>query len=274
LAFPPELIEQIIVAAQADTRCLRACALTSQLFYSITSKYLFHRVYVCALPANSAEKLHAILKISPHLRPLIHSITAELTHCQIYPAAFSNLFLHKFPSLERLDIVGASWRFMPKAAKDSIWSALRTNDLQWLVLNGVVEFPLRQLQECQSLRKLALVNSSYDENPFSVSTGMLAISAPIYLTSLRLAPFPVSPQEYATLCESLNWLKSSSCPFSISRLQNLSLRTSHLEGATSLFNELFRLIDPLSLEWLNLDIRHDGELGYMVFYPSLRSLSS
>jgi len=172
--------------------------------------------------------------------------------------------------LERLDIVGASWRFVPKPAEEAIWSALRTNDLEWLVLNGVVEFPLRQLRQCQSLCKLALVNSSYDEEDLlSGSAGMLAIGTAIQLNSLRLAPYPVAPQEGATLRKSLNWFKSSTCPLSISRLQNLSLRTSDLTEGTPLFNELFRLVHPLSLEWLNLDVRHDGELTLYHFLSKL-----
>ena len=255
---------------QADTRCLEACALTCRLFYSISSKYLFRRIYVCARPRNNAEKLRALLETSPHLLPLIHFITVELSHCRENPAAFSNLFLCKFPGLERLDIVGASWRFVPKPAEEAIWSALRTNDLEWLVLNGVVEFPLRQLRQCQSLCKLALVNSSYDEEDILTgSTGMLPIATQIRLNSLRLAPYPVAPQEDATLRKSLNWFKSSTCPLSISRLQNLSLRTSYLKEGIPLFNELFSLVDPLSLEWLNLDIRHDGELKLYHFLSKL-----
>ena len=273
--FPPELIEQIIVAAQEDTRCLRACGLTCGLFYSISSKYLFRHVYVCALPINNAEKLHAVLETSPHLRLLIHSITVECSRCWIYPAAFSNIFSSKFPGLERLNIVGASWKIFPKDAKDAILSALRTNDLQCLNLTSMQDFPFSKLRECQSLRELALVKSSYDEEDLlnedllSVSKRVLAIETPMQLKSLRLAPYPVAPQVITMLRKSLNWFKSSTCPFSISRLQNLSLRTSDLTEGIPLFNELFRFVDPLSLKWLNLDVRHDGKLKLYDFISKL-----
>ncbi|KAF8524442.1 hypothetical protein JB92DRAFT_2827030 [Gautieria morchelliformis] len=72
--FPGELIDQVIDHLHNDSPSLRACCITCRAWAPSARFHIFHNIVVSA---KRADELAVILETSPHISPLVRSLTIE-----------------------------------------------------------------------------------------------------------------------------------------------------------------------------------------------------
>ncbi|KAF8529406.1 hypothetical protein JB92DRAFT_2696447, partial [Gautieria morchelliformis] len=71
--LPGELIDQVIDHLHDDSPSLRACCITCRAWAPSARFHIFHDIIVPS--AKRANALAAILETSPHISPLVRSLT-------------------------------------------------------------------------------------------------------------------------------------------------------------------------------------------------------
>ncbi|KAF8529358.1 hypothetical protein JB92DRAFT_707690 [Gautieria morchelliformis] len=100
--LPRELIDQVMDHLHDDSPSLRACCITCRAWAPSARFHIFHDIIV--LSAKRANALAAILETSPHISPLVRSLTIDGAHAaeHLYPGPLDAAIQAIAPKLTRL----------------------------------------------------------------------------------------------------------------------------------------------------------------------------